>query len=122
MDAIFVGKVSVAPKRHIPQIIEQLFVCSYCQLVEDCSQLVVPRAAHIHRNRVALSRCSCGVEPICGRKLNGAALQVGVSHFVMLLGRHLALHGRVTDSGDGQLAAEARLVKRHSFGALAIKK
>ena len=41
MDAIFVGKVSVAPKRHIPQIIEQLFVCPYCQLVEDCSQLVL---------------------------------------------------------------------------------
>src|SRR5205814_9403971 len=97
MDAIFVGKVSVAPKRHIPQIIEQLFVCSYCQLVEDCSQLVVPRAANIHRNRVALSRCSRGVEPICGRKLNGAALQASLSHFVMLLAWHFALHWRLTD-------------------------
>ena len=104
MDAIFVGKVSVAPKRHIPQIIEQLFVCSYCQLVEDCSQLVVPRAANIH---LALSRCSREVEPVWGRKLYAPALQIGVSHFVMLLGRHLALAGRVTDSGDGQLAAQS---------------
>jgi hypothetical protein len=37
MDAIFVGKVPVTSKRHIPQIIVQLFTWSYCQLVEDCS-------------------------------------------------------------------------------------
>lgn len=121
VDAIFVGQVSVAAKGHIPQIIEELFVCSDGQLVENGSQVVVLSANNIHGDRIALSRCSRGVEPICSGKLDDAAFQVRESHFVTLPGRHVALHGRVADPGDGQLPTETRLVKGHSFGAVAIK-
>jgi hypothetical protein len=39
----------------------------------------------------------------------------------MQLGRHLALHGRVTHFRDRQVAAQTRLVKRHGFGTIAVK-
>ena|SRR5208283_402547 len=122
MDAIFICKMSIAPERHIPDIIEELFVCSYGELVENCPQLVVLPPANIEGDSIALSGGSRGVEPVCSRKLHDAAFQVGESHFVMLLGWHLALHGRVADLGDSQLSTQAALVKGHSFGAVAVKK
>lgn len=121
MDAIFICKVSIAPKRHFPQIIEELFVCSYCQLVENRPQLAILPAANVNRDGIALSGRSRGVKPVRSRNLHDAAFQVGESNFVMLLGWHLALHGRVADLGNGQLPAQARLVKSHCFGAVAIK-
>jgi hypothetical protein len=103
MDAIFICKVSVAPKRHIPHIIEELFACSYGELVENCPQLVILPATNIESDSIALPWGSVGVEPVCSRKLHDAAFQVGESHFVMLVGWHLALHGRVADLSDGQV-------------------
>src|SRR5208282_4491196 len=121
MDAIFICKMSVAPERHIPQFIEELFACSYGELVENCSQLVILPAANIKGDGIALPRGSRAVEPVCSRKLDDAAFQVGENHFVMLLGWHLALHGRVANLSDGQLSTQTTLVKGHSFGAVAIK-
>jgi hypothetical protein len=121
MDAVFIGKMSIASKRHIPQIVKQLTVCSRREAVEDRSQLFVLPAVDIHPDHIALFRGSLGVEPIRSRKLYDAAFQVGVSHLVMLLGRHVALHGRVTDFRDRQIAAQTRLVKRHGFGTIAVK-
>ena len=121
MDAVFIGKMSIASERHVPQIVKQLIVCSRREPVEDCSQLFVLSAVNIHANSIALFRCSLGVEPVCSRKLYDAAFQVGVSHFVMLLGRHVVLHGRVIDFRNSQVAAQTRLVKRHGFGTIAVK-
>src|SRR5208283_2937301 len=73
MDAIFICKVSVAPKRHIPHIIEELFACSYGELVENHPQLVIFPAANIEGDSIALSRSSHCVEPVCSRKLHKAA-------------------------------------------------
>src|ERR1019366_6770050 len=92
----FIGKMSIASKRHIPQIVKQLTVCSRREAVEDRSQLFLLPAVDIHPYHIALFRGSLGVEPIRSRKLYDAAFQVGVSHLVMLLGRHVALHGPVT--------------------------
>lgn len=122
MDAIFICKVSVTPKRHIPQIIEDFFVRSDCQLVENCPQLVILPTANVNRDSIALSRGSRGVEPVCSRELHDTGFQVGESHFVVLFGWHVVLHGRVADFSDGQLSTKAILVKDHSFGAVAIKK
>jgi hypothetical protein len=47
MDAIFICKVSVTPKWHIPQIIEEFFVRSDCQLVENCPQLTLGRVSSL---------------------------------------------------------------------------
>jgi len=65
MDTIFICKVSVAPKRHIPHIIEEFFACSYGELVENCAQLVILPAANIEGHSIALPRGSRGVEPVC---------------------------------------------------------
>ena len=79
MDAVFIGKMSIASNRHIPQIVEQLIVCSRREPVEDCPQLFVLPAVNIHTDSIALFRCSLGVEPDCSRKLYDAAFQLGVS-------------------------------------------
>jgi len=122
MDAIFICKVSVTPKWHIPQIIEEFFVRSDCQLVENCPQLIILPTANVNRDSIALSRGSREVEPVCSRELHDTSFQVGESHFVVLFGWHVVLHGGVTDLCEGQLPTEATLVKGHSFGAVAIKK
>jgi hypothetical protein len=119
MDAVFIGKMSIASKRHITQIVKQLIVCCRREPVEYCSQLFVLPTVNVHADSIALFRCSLGVEPICSRKLYHAAFQVGVSHFVMLLGRHVVLHWRVTNFRDSQIAAQTKLVKRRSFGTYA---
>ena len=121
MDAEFIGKMPIASKRHIPQIVQQLSVCSRCEPVEDCSQLFVLPAVNIHRDSIALFGSSLRMEPICSRKLHDAAFQLGISHFVMLLWRHVVLHGRVTHLRNSQIAAQTRLVKRHGFGTIAVK-
>jgi hypothetical protein len=56
VDAVFIGEVAVAAKRHITQVIEQLFVRSDCQFVEDCPQLVVLPSVDVHGDSIALSR------------------------------------------------------------------
>ena len=91
MDAIFVGKVSVCSKRHVPQIFNQCFVCSCCEVVKDCPQLFVLSAINVHGDRVARFPRLRGVEPICGRKFYGAAFQVGIGNFLMLFERHVIL-------------------------------
>jgi len=121
MDAVFIGEMSIASKQHIPQIVEQLIACSRREPVEDCSLLVVLPAANIHADSIALFPSSLGAEPVCSRKLYDVAFQVGVSHFVMLLGRHVVLHGRITDFRESQVAAQAGLVNLHGFGTIAVK-
>ena len=61
MDAVFIGKMSIASKRHIPQIVKQLIVCARREPVEDCSQLFVLPAANIHTDSIAQFRYSLGV-------------------------------------------------------------
>ena len=100
MDSVPIGKMSIAAERHITQIIEQLFICSHREIVEDCSQLYVLSSGNIHCDSIALFRGSRGMEPVRSRKLYAAAFQVGVGDLLMLLGRHLILHGRVTDFRD----------------------
>jgi hypothetical protein len=58
MDAIFIGKMSIASKRQIPQIVEQFLVCSRSEPVEDCSQLYVLPAVNVYGDSIALLRCS----------------------------------------------------------------
>ena len=66
MDAIFVGEMSVASKREIPQVVQQVFVGSRGELVEDRSQLFVLPTVNVHGDSVALFRFSLGVEPVRG--------------------------------------------------------
>src|ERR1035437_3963914 len=121
MDTVLICKVSIAPKRRIPQLVKRLFVCSHDESVEDCSHFFVPPAVDVHTDGIAQFRCSRGVEPVRSREFYDAACQVSVSYFAMLLGWHLVLHRRVADFGDGQFAAETRLIERHGFGASALK-
>src|ERR1700739_3548011 len=107
---------------HIPQIIEEVFFRSDCQLVENCPQLVILPTANVNRDSIALSWGSREVEPVCIRELHDTIFQVGESHFVLVFGWHVVLHGGVADLCEGQLPTEATLVKGHSFGAVAIKK
>jgi hypothetical protein len=37
MDAVFVSKMSVGTKWHVTQILEQCFVCTHCEAVENQS-------------------------------------------------------------------------------------
>ena len=37
MDAVFISQVSVDPKRHIPKIVKQIFVCPGCEPVPSGS-------------------------------------------------------------------------------------
>ena len=61
MDTVLICKVSIASKRHIPQIVKQFIVCSRREPVEYCSQLFVRPAVNIHGDSIALFRCSLGV-------------------------------------------------------------
>ena len=42
IDTVFVGEMSVAPKRHISQLIKERFVGSHCKLVEDLFEFAIP--------------------------------------------------------------------------------
>src|SRR5215471_9996783 len=121
MNTVFVGKMSVRSKRHVPQIVNERFVCSCCEAVKDCPQLFVLSAINVHGYRIARFRCSRGMEPICGRKLYGAAFQMRMGNLVVLFGRYLVLHGRICHSGDSQFTIQTRLIKRHGFGTISIK-
>jgi hypothetical protein len=44
-----------------------------------------------------------------------------MSNFVVLLGRHVVLHRRICDFRDRQFAIQARLIKRHRFGAISVE-
>jgi hypothetical protein len=61
------------------------------------------------------------VQTVRRRKLYAAAFQVGMSNFVVLLGRHVVLHRRICDFRYSQFAIQARLIKRHSFGAISVE-
>src|SRR5262249_48702127 len=95
--------------------------CSSREAVKDCPQLVVLSAIDVHRNGVALFRCSRGMEPVCGRKLYDAAFQMCISNFVMLFGRQLVLHWRIRDPRYSQFTVQTRLIKLHGFGAVSVK-
>src|SRR5580704_15264390 len=56
VNAILICEVSVDPKRHIPQIIEELFACSDGELVKNCSQLVMLSAGNIKGDSITLLR------------------------------------------------------------------
>ena len=61
MDAVFIRKMSVTSKRHIPQIVKQLLVRFREEPIEDRSQLLVLPAVKIHADGIALFRCSRGM-------------------------------------------------------------
>jgi hypothetical protein len=121
MDAIPVSKMPVCSEWHVLQIVKQRFVCSCCEAVKDFPQLVVRSSIDVHSDRISRFRCSLRVQPVRGGKLYTAAFQVSMSNFVVLLGRHVVLHRRICDSRDRQFAMQARLIKRHSFGAISVE-
>ena len=121
MDAIPVSKMPVCSEWHVLQIVKQRFVCSCCEAVKNFPQLVVRSSIDVHSDRISRFRLSLRVQPVRGRKLYAAAFQVSMSNFVVLLGRHVVLHRRIFDFRDRQFAIQARLIKRHSFGAISVE-
>ena len=61
------------------------------------------------------------MEPVCCRKLYGAAFQARMGSFLMLFRRHLALHGRIGDFRNRQFTAQTGLIKCHRLGAMPLK-
>jgi hypothetical protein len=120
-DAVFVDKMSISSERHVSQIDEEFLVSSYGQLVEYGLELRKCCAIDIQTDGVALLRPLCGVQPIGGRELNSSILQASMNDLAMLLARDLVFHGSVAEPGETQIAAQAALIERHSFSAVAVK-
>ena len=97
MDAIFVGKMSIAAKRHISQFIQERRVRSCGELVEDGFQLTVfPPLMYMQTVLPCLGALVRRIQSVAVNS-DGAAFQVGVGNLVLLLWQHLGFHGRVTD-------------------------
>ncbi len=101
MDPKFIGQVPIAAKRQVAQIVQECFICSWGELVEDRSQLAVPAAVDVHADHIALFGHSRRVHPVGGRKLDGTALQMSIDDQVVFLRRDLSFHGRVADLYQG---------------------
>lgn len=121
MNAELIGEMAVGSKRHVTQIIKQGLVCSYCEAVKDDPELLIRAGVYVHGDGVALLRRLRGVQPVCGRKFDGAALQTRVSDFLMLIGRNVISHRSVSDSRNRQFTTQTRLIKLHGFGTVSIK-
>src|SRR6266852_130407 len=67
LNTIFIKKLSIASKWHIMQLLKPFFVCSVCQLVKHCFQLIIRFANDKYTKHIPLYWFKCErSHPVCG--------------------------------------------------------
>jgi len=122
LDAVFVIKLAVDPKRHVVQFLQPFTIVAVAELVEYHFQLAISTALNEYGVRIALHRIKLGRSHPIGRGyFDDTALKVRVDDPSVLLWREHSFHRRVAELSQRQLAAQALVIERHRVSTVAVE-